>query len=165
MQLWSHCLVWTHSTRVQRTQLLVEAELFYLHSRQQCLALIGQVVRAFGMNAKGGFFIPLFPLRLRHFLSLELWHFRRNICLCIEYKRCFLCTVNILNVYFTSKYLYHQSQYSNTWDSKCVALISQVVKSFSMNLKVGVSSPPQVETFSVSKTWTLSREYTCTSQK
>ena len=52
-------------------------------------------------------------------------------------------------VYYS--YLYHQSQCSKTWDSKCLA--------FGMNPKVGGSSPPQVETFSFSKTLTLSQEH------
>ena len=42
------------------------------------------------------------------------------------------------------KYLYRQSQCSNTWDSKCLVLIAQMVRAFGMN-------PPQVQTFSVSK--------------
>ena len=50
------------------------------------------------------------------------------------------------------KYLYRQSQYSNTWESKCLALIAQVVRSFGMNHKVGGSSPPQVDAFSVPQT-------------
>ena len=49
------------------------------------------------------------------------------------------------------KYLYHKSQYSKTRGSKCLALIAQMVRAFGMNLKVGGSSTPQVETFSVSK--------------
>ena len=49
------------------------------------------------------------------------------------------------------KYLYHQSQYSKTWDNKCLALITQMVRAFGMNPKVGGSSPSQVETFSLSK--------------
>ena len=55
------------------------------------------------------------------------------------------------------KYLYHHSQYSRTCDSKCLALITQVVRAFGM--KVGGSSPPQDETFSVSKISTLSQEW------
>ena len=42
---------------------------------------------------------------------------------------------------------------------KCLALIAQMVRAFGMNPKVGSSSPPQVETFSVSKTLTLSQEH------
>ena len=56
------------------------------------------------------------------------------------------------------KYLYWQSQYSNIWDSKCVALIAQVFRAFGMNPKVGGLSPPQVETFSVSKSLTIPQE-------
>ena len=49
------------------------------------------------------------------------------------------------------KYLYRQSQYSKTWDSKCLALRAQMFRAFGVNL--GGSSPPQVETFHVSKTF------------
>ena len=35
---------------------------------------------------------------------------------------------------------YHQRQYSKTWDSKCLALIAQVVRAFGMHPKVGGSS-------------------------
>ena len=66
---------------------------------------------------------------------------------------------------FLKKYLYRQSQYSNSWDSKCLALIAQMVTAFGMNLKVGCSSPPQVDTFSVSKTLTLSQEHPFLCQK
>ena len=45
------------------------------------------------------------------------------------------------NVNFITKYLYRQSQYSTTWDSKCLALIAQLVRTFGMNTKVGWSSP------------------------
>ena len=37
----------------------------------------------------------------------------------------------------------------NTWDSKCLALIAQVVRAFGMNPKIGGSSLSQVETFSL----------------
>ena len=40
-----------------------------------------------------------------------------------------------------------------------LALIAQMVRAFGMNPKVGGSSPSQVETFSVSKTLTLSQEH------
>ena len=52
------------------------------------------------------------------------------------------------------KYQYRQCQYSKTWDSKCLAVIAQVVRAFGMNPNVGGSSLSQVETFSVSKTFT-----------
>ena len=57
------------------------------------------------------------------------------------------------------KYLYRQSKYSKTWDSKCLALIAQMARAFGMNPKVGGWSPPQVEIFSVSQTLTLSQEH------
>ena len=43
------------------------------------------------------------------------------------------------------KYLYHQSRYSTKWDSKGLALITQMIRAFAM--KVWGSSPHQVETF------------------
>ena len=52
------------------------------------------------------------------------------------------------------KYQHHQSQNSKTWDRKCLAL-----HLFTMNPKVRGSSPSQVETFSVSRTSTLSQEH------
>ena len=58
-------------------------------------------------------------------------------------------TIQILTL--LQKYLYRQSQYSNTWDNICLASIAQVVGAFGMNSKIGGSSPPQVETCSFSK--------------
>ena len=57
------------------------------------------------------------------------------------------------------KYLYRQSQCSKTWDNKCLALTIQMFRAFGMNPKIGGSSPPQVEIFSVSKTLTLLPEH------
>ena len=66
-------------------------------------------------------------------------------------------TFRVLTV--LQKYLYRQSQYSITWDSKCLAPIAQMVRTFGMNLKVAGFESPQVETFRVSKTLTFSQEY------
>ena len=63
------------------------------------------------------------------------------------------------------RYLHRQSRYSTTWDRKCVALITQQVTAFGINPKVGGLSPPQVETFSVSKTLILSQERPFLSRK
>ena len=68
-------------------------------------------------------------------------------------------TDNISNFHFTLRYLHRQSQYSNAWHSKCLALIAQMVRIFGMNPKVGASSPQQVETFTVSNTLTPSQEH------
>ena len=57
------------------------------------------------------------------------------------------------------KYLYHQSQYSKTWDRKCLALISQMVRAFGINPKVGGFKYPSGRDFSVSKTSTRSQEH------
>ena len=43
-------------------------------------------------------------------------------------KCCCPSTVNISILALQQKYLYRQSQYSNTWDSKCLALIAQVAQ-------------------------------------
>ena len=57
----------------------------------KCLALIAQMVIAFGMNPKVG---VRFPLRSKHFLSQKLWHFHKNIRSCIENECCCPRTVN-----------------------------------------------------------------------
>ena len=59
---------------------------------------------------------------------------------------------------FLKKYLYHKSQCSKTWGSKCLVLICQMVRVIGMNPKVGDSSPSQAETFSVSNFFALSPE-------
>ena len=51
----------------------------------KCLALIAQIVRAFGMNPEVGVRVCL---RSRHFLSQKLWHFPRNIRSCVENECC-----------------------------------------------------------------------------
>ena len=129
----------------------------YMNRRDnKCLALIAQVVRVFGMNPKVG---GSSPLMSRRFLSLNLRHFHKNIRSWVENECFYPRTVNISNVNFFQKYLYRQSQYSNTSDSKCLAPIAQVVRAFGMNPKVGGSSPLQVDTFSVSKYSTRSQEH------
>ena len=65
----------------------------------KCLALIAQMVRVFGMNPKVG---VRDALRSRHILSQQLWHFHKNIRLCVENKCCCWRTVNISNVNITS---------------------------------------------------------------
>ena len=65
----------------------------------------------------------------------------KNTRSCVENECCFPRTVNNINVNFTSKYLYRQTQYSKTWDGKCLAHISQMDRAFGMNPKVGGSSP------------------------
>ena len=49
--------------------------------------------------------------------------------------------------------------YLFSWCFITLALIAQIVRAIDVNPKVGDSSPPQVETFSVSKTLTLSQEH------
>ena len=64
----------------------------------KCLALIAQVVGAFGMNLKVGVRVPL---RSRHFLSLNLRHFQKNIPSWVENECCCSRTINISNVNYT----------------------------------------------------------------
>ena len=114
--------------------------------------------KPFGMNPKIG---GSSPPQVETFSDSKTWTFSQEhpfVCR----KCCFPRTVNISNVKFTSKqkiYLYRQSQCSETWDSKCLALIAQMVRAFGMNPKVGGSSLPQVETFSVSKTLKFPQEH------
>ena len=64
------------------------------------LALIAQMVRAFGINPK---VVVRVPLRSRHFLSQKLWQFHKNIRSCVENEYCCMRTVNMSNVNFTLK--------------------------------------------------------------
>ena len=84
-----------------------------------------------------------------HLTSLKFRHFHKKIHSWIKRECCCLRTVNISNVNFTIKISIPHSQYSNTWGSKCPALISKVVRAFGMNPKVGVLNPPHLEIFSV----------------
>ena len=52
-----------------------------------------------------------------------------------------------------------------SWDSICLALIAQMAAAFDMNPRVGGSCPPQVETFSVSKTLVLSQGHPFVNRK
>ena len=67
----------------------------------------------------------------------------------IKYRGALIIIVKILIISCVCK----------TWDSKCLALIAQMARALGINPKVGGLSPPQVETFSVSKTLTLSQEH------
>ena len=87
------------------------------------------------------------------------WHFLKNINIVRVSKINAVAHAQLTFQMWTllKKYLYHhKSQYSKTWDCKCLALIAQMVRAFGMNPKVGGSSPSQVETFSVSQTFTTS---------
>ena len=50
------------------------------------------------------------------------------------------------------------------WDSKCLTPIAHMIRIFGMYPKVGISSPPQVDTFSVSNTLSLSQEHPLVSE-
>ena len=115
------------------------------------VAIAMYYVGAFGINPK---VVVRVPLRWRPFLSQKLRHFHENIRSCVENECCFPRTVNISNINFTSKYLYHQIQYSKPWDSKCLALITQMVIAFGMNPMLGDSSPPSGrDIFCLNKPW------------
>ena len=51
------------------------------------------------------------------------------------------------------KHLYHQSHYSNTRDSKCLAMIALVVRTLGINPKVGVRVPLRSPHFLSLKFW------------
>ena len=87
----------------------------------------------------------------RYFMFPKRRHFHKNICSRVENELCCPRKVNISTVNFTTKICISQRQYSRTKDSKCLALIAQVVRAFGMNSKVWGLSPSKVEIFSVSK--------------
>ena len=62
---------------------------------KQCLGMIAQMVRAFGMSPKVG---VRSPLTSRYFLSQTLWHFHKNTRL--SKVNAVSSVVNISNVYF-----------------------------------------------------------------
>ena len=86
-------------------------------------------------------------------MSEKLRHLHKNTRSCVENKCCCPRTVNFSNVNFTSKYLYHQNQYSKTRDSKCLALIAQMVRAFGTNPKVGVRVPLRSRHFLSQTLW------------
>ena len=91
------------------------------------------MISAYHMNPKVG--------GSSHFLSSKHWHFHKNIRSCVENEWWCPRRVNISNVNFTNIYIYHQSQYSKIWDSKCLALITQMLRAFGINPKVGLRVP------------------------
>ena len=86
------------------------------------------------------------------FLSQTLWHFHKNIRSCVEMNA-------VASTQLTLQILTHQ--YSQSWDSKCLAIVAQMVRVFGMTPEVGGSCPPQVETFSVSKTVLQEHPFVC----
>ena len=56
-------------------------------------------------------------------------------------------------LHLLQKYLYRQSQCSETWHSKRLALIAQQVRAFGMNPKVWGSSSPKSRHFLSQKLW------------
>ena len=51
------------------------------------------------------------------------------------------------------KYLYHKSMCSKTWDSKCLALIAQMVRAFAWIRRLGVRVPLKLRHFLSQKLW------------
>ena len=103
----------------------------------KCLALIAQRLEHSARIRRLGVRVPSGRDIL---LSQKGWLFHKNIRSTVENEWFFPRTVNISNVYATSKYLYYQSKYSKTWDSTCLALITQMARTFGMGPKVGGSS-------------------------
>ena len=130
--------------------------MYLILSNELCLPYQYQMVRAFGMNPK---IWGLSPPQVETFSVSKTDTFTRTSI--HVSKRNAVAPAQLIFQMLTllKKYRYHQSQYSKTWDSKCLALIAQKVGAFGMNLKVWGSSPRRVETFSVSKTLTYSHEH------
>ena len=104
----------------------------------KCLALTAQMVRAFGMNPKVG--VPV-PLKSKYFLSQNFDTSTRISVRVPKMNAVARAQLAFQMLTLLQKYLYHQSQYSKSWDSKCLALIAQMVRAFGMNPKVGGSRP------------------------
>ena len=98
------------------------------------------------------------PLRSRHFCLKNFDTFPRTPVRVSKMNAVARTQLTFQLLTILQRYLYHQSQYSTTRESKCLALIAQWVRAFGMNPKFGGSGLPQVETFCVSKTLTLSQE-------
>ena len=91
--------------------------------------LIAQMTRAFGSNP---------PQVKKSHKNIRSWV--ENIA--VDHFKC---------LSYHKEYLYRQSQFSKTWDTKYLTLIAPILRAFSMSPKVGSASHPQVKTFSVSK--------------
>ena len=78
------------------------------------------------MNQKVGGLSP--PQVVRFFLSLNLRHFHKNICLRVKNNCCCLCTVNTWNVNFTSKI-----QNRKVWVTQSVDVPTSSISTISTN--------------------------------
>ena len=108
---------------------------------------------------------PVYNCKLSYSLIPALYLSRKDTLLCYTVlPKCFLCGLlsgwnkiytssKISSKSYLKKYLYHQSQNSKTWDSKCLALIAQMVRTFSLNPKVGGSSPLRSRHFLSQNIW------------
>ena len=128
----------------------------------KCLNLMAQTVRAFGMNPNfGGSGPPPPPPSGRDNFCLKDFETFTRTPVRVSKMNDVARTQLKFQLNLRQKYLCHQSQYSKTWESKCLALIAQMAIVFGMNLKVGGWRPPQIETFSVSKPLTPGRDISC----
>ena len=64
----------------------------------------------------------------------------KNVLSWVENECCCPRRVNISYVNFITRYLYHHSQYSTTWDSKWMALAAHMVRAFG-NRSLRVRAP------------------------
>ena len=122
------------------------------------ISLRGLLFRCCGYMCIVNIYLVMPYVSNKQFLSRNLRHFHKNIRSWVEMNAVARAklTIQMLSLH---KNIYHQNQYSNTWGSKCLALIAQAVRAFGMILKVRGSSPPEVETFSVSKSTNVSKEH------
>ena len=102
-----------------------------------CLALIAQMARARDMNPKIGGSSPPQVGTFSVFDTFTRTSFRLSIMNAVARAQLLLQMLTSLQLY-----LYHQSQYSKTWDSTCLALVAQMVRTFGINPKLVGSSPP-----------------------
>ena len=80
------------------------------------------------------------------------WHFTKTSVRALKMNAVARAQLAFQMLTLFAKYLHYQNQYSNTGRrSKCRALITQIVRAFGLNPKIGGSGPTQVEAFSVSK--------------
>ena len=102
---------------------------------------------------------PVYNCKLSYSLIPALYLSRKDTLLCYTVlPKCFLCGLlsgwnkiysssKISSKSYLKKCLYQHSQNLKTWDSKCLALIAQMVRTFGLNPKVGGSSPLRSDIF------------------
>ena len=99
------------------------------------------------------------PLKSRHFLPQKLWHFHKNTRSCVENECCCPCTVKISNVNFTSNISTPPEPVFKNMRQQIFGRDSSISYNIRHESEGWGFETPQVQTFSVSKTFTLSQEH------